>query len=146
MSSTTYSACLRPDHRLRRLTLRCGHALAALGTIPIFHLPLAARWQAVAAIVWVGSVLLQNRQLRRQWRLVRRIRVSPGGAVELIGPGREIVCGRLLAGSVLYPRFCWLRIVLPGGRVVSEPLLGLPRRCNNWRRLQVIWRHIGALD
>jgi hypothetical protein len=54
----------------------------------------------------------------------------------------------MLSGGVLLSELGWIRlsVVLPDGRklVLGEFVRGNARESADWRRLQVIWRHIGA--
>ena len=146
MSSNEYSACLTPDPRLRRIVLRTGHLFAALGVALILQLPAEPFWLATGAMVWAGSVFRQNQKLRRAWQEYSQICVYPDGRVELIDVTGERADARLEDGSILIRRCAWLRLSTAGRGCFAELLQGDSRRCNNWRRLQVIWRHVGAMS
>jgi len=53
---------------------------------------------------------------------------------------------RLLPGSMLLRRVGWIRWDDGCGRQYAELLRGRSRESDDWRRLQVIWRHIGAMS
>ena len=50
----------------------------------------------------------------------------------------------LLPGSVVTSGWAWLRLGEAGGPDYAELLRGDMRQSHDWRRFQVIWRHIGA--
>jgi hypothetical protein len=58
--------------------------------------------------------------------------------------GQEWVSGELLSGSIVHRRFAWIRVRSNCGLLITEFLRGDARASPEWRRLQVIWRHIGA--
>ena len=56
----------------------------------------------------------------------------------------EMAAAAAVTGSLLLRRTAWIRIQSERGEVFAELLRGKCRRSVNWRRLHVIWRHIGA--
>ena len=117
--------------------------LAGLGFVPMLSLPvplklfLAATWLALCGFEWHA--------FRRGYARSRRLRITVGGSVErqsLDGTWKPATLG---AGSVVLPRVAWLRIEPRGMQPYAELVTGDCRRSEEWRRLQVIWRHIGAV-
>ena len=132
MSSNTYSACLTPDPWLRLVVLISGRLLIAASLVLVLTLPLAA----------VGRFELQR--LRRGQRYCQAIRIFSDGGVEILDPAGDWVPGRLLSGSLVLQTIGWLRLTTDDGMSLVETVRGDARECEQWRRLQVIWRHIGA--
>ncbi len=144
MSSTVYSAELKPDPRLRRLVAWTGVLLGAVGVPVILLLPLDLWVRWLACGLWVGSSVWEIRQLRRGWADCRAIRFSADGAIVLLGADGTWRPASRKSGGVLLGKVLWLRLQSSHGRVFGELLLGDARQSPDWRRLQVIWRHIGA--
>jgi hypothetical protein len=76
--------------------------------------------------------------------LCRRLRMSAGGELLLLDPLGNWHTARLLPGSVLLRRIGWIRLETGIGQRCAELVRGSCRESDDWRRLQVIWRHIGA--
>ena len=144
MSSNAYFAELRPDPALRRFVQRCAIALALVGAAVIagLDLPLALRAGGIAA--WTLIIGAELRTLRGGWSACNALRVYADGAVAVLGPDGAWSPGRLEPDGVLLRRWGWIRLRKGLGRSFAEPLGGASRRSREWRRLQVIWRHIGA--
>ncbi|MCP4300633.1 MAG: hypothetical protein GY783_08615 [Gammaproteobacteria bacterium] len=144
MSSNTYFADLHPDNLLRGLVLLSGTFLGAVGIALIFALPLhraAASIGCCAWLVWCGWELLR---IGRGYALCCRLRVSADGEVLLLDQDANWQAARLLPGSVLLRRIGWIRVETGLGQHSAELIRGSCREGVDWRRLQVIWRHIGA--
>jgi hypothetical protein len=119
-------------------------ALAGLVLVPL--LPFATVPQAVLAVVWL---CLSGRECLAFWR-----GYAGGGALRIAADGQVLrQCherhggwqpARLCPGSVVLPRVAWLRIDPPGARPYAELVRAERQESEEWRRLQVIWRHIGA--
>ena len=148
MSSNAYFAELRPDPALRRVVQHSAIALALVGVAVIAGLdvPLALRVCGIAA--WTIVLGAQLHALRRGWSDCHALRVYPDGTVSVRGPDGAWLPGRLEPDGVLLRRWGWVRLRLGSargsGRPFAEPLRGTCRQSREWRRLQVIWRHIGA--
>ena len=144
MSSNAYWACLTPDPRLRILVLTSGCCLIAAGLVVILTLPLDAAVRAAACLFWSVSGYRELRALRRGYRACSAIRLAPGGELTVCSRDGEWLPGTLLAGSVVLRNLAWLRLRTAAGARTLECLRGDARKSEDWRRLQVIWRHIGA--
>lgn len=144
MSSSKYAAELHPDALLRRWVLLSGASLAAFGVALIVTLPLHP---AVSFGGSVGWLLLCARELAtagRGFSHCRRLRVSAGGELLMLDPDGEWQRARFLSGSVVLRRVGWILFETSEGRRFAELLRGRCRESDDWRRLQVIWRHIGG--
>ena len=144
MSSNEYSACLTTSRRLRLIVLRSGHLFAVVGAGLISQLPAGKGWLWAGSAAWAASVFWRNRHLRAAWAKYTTIFVYPDGCIELVNEDGDRREARLEDGSLLLSRVGWLRLSTAEDGYFTEPITGVSRRCNNWRRLQVIWRHIGA--
>ena len=121
-----------------------GQCLAAAGLVLILTLDLAALLRATASIVWLVLVRFELERVRLGFLANVAIRVSKGGEVAVLNTDQEWVPCVLLTGSMVLRDLAWLRLKTAKGHTVVELLRGDARRCNEWRRFQVIWRHIGA--
>lgn len=144
MSSRQYSAGIRPDPRLRRAVLVSGVLLFAAGILLTAALPLAGGLRVLLAIGWCGY---SARELIATWRAY-----SNSGELRIEADGRLLCRDRdgawqpaqLHAGSIVGARYAWLRIAVGQGPRYAELVRGDARKSEDWRRFQVIWRHIGA--
>ena len=117
-------------------------SLAGLGLVPL--LPLSFLPQALLALAWL---YLSG----REWFAFRR-GYAGGGALRIAADGQvQLQCrdggwqpASLCHGSVVLPRLAWLRVDPPGTRPYAELVSAERQESEEWRRLQVIWRHIGA--
>ncbi|HSM30110.1 MAG TPA: hypothetical protein VK854_05365 [Woeseiaceae bacterium] len=129
---------------MRRLVLLSGALLfiAGLAFVPV--LAVAAGLKAVLAITWTCLCGYEWLAFRRGYAASRALRIAAGGHVERQCRDGSWQPVRLCAGSVVLSRFAWLRVAPPGAWPYSELLSAASHESEDWRRLQVIWRHIGA--
>lgn len=116
----------------------------AIGFILIVMLELNVLIRVVVALVWGALSYLELRQLHQGFKTFGAIRVFPGGAILLQNIDKEWIPADLLTGSLLLRHFGWLRLCSADGCRFVELIRGDSRKSHQWRRLQVIWRHIGA--
>jgi hypothetical protein len=117
-------------------------SLAGLGLVPL--LPLAAVPQAILALAWL---CLSGRECLAFWRGYAgggALRIAADGQVLLQSHGGGWLPATLCPGSVVLPRLAWLRVDPPGMSPYAELVSAERQESEEWRRLQVIWRHIGA--
>lgn len=144
MSSQTYSTSLTPEPQLRRVVLVSGASLAVVGVIAIATLPLEAWQRALLGIGWLihgGGELVR---LRAVYRRLTAYRLTADGGIEVFSDSGRPLCGRILSGTVVLSRVAWLRVRLDDGCRSSELVRGNSRESQQWRRFQVIFRHLGA--
>ena len=144
MPSNAFSAELRPDPQLRRIVLGSGIGLLLTGLVVIATLPLPMPHILTAVAIWTAVSVVQLRLLVRSWRACALLRVLPGGEVAVRGPDGTWSRGALAPGGILLREWGWIRYRTASGRVAAEFLRGCSRRSPDWRRLQVLWRHVGA--
>lgn len=144
MSSTASSILLRFDPGLRRLVLYSGTAAALMGLIVIALMPLEPGWRVGAGLLWLFFSLRELHATRTAYRYFSSLQLDQAGGVELIRFNGERHSAVLLSSSVVLPGLAWLRFRPPEGLCFGELLCGNCREDQQWRRLQVIWRHLGA--
>jgi len=131
---------------LRRVVLWSGVFLGVAGCLIILSLPTGLSLRLAACSLWAAMAWRELRHLRRAWRVCRRLRFDASGSVELLEPDGRWYAARLDAGSVLLRKAGWIRLRNRHGARLGELLRGDARSSADWRRLQVIWRHVGASD
>ena len=148
MSSNAYYAEVSPDPFLRRIVLAISVVLALSGIPLILILPVAPLLRVVAVLGWLASTVREISRLRRAWNASQGMRFFTDGTVFVHLPGQVWHPARLISGGFLLRKTAWIRleVVLPDGSraILGELLRGDCRESHDWRRLQVIWRHIGA--
>ena len=144
MSSNSYSACLAPDPWLRIVVSISGRLLIAAGLALLLVLAIDELLKAVSCIVWILIGRFELRRLEGGFETCRAIRIESSGDAMILNSEENWVPARLLTGSVLLRRLAWIRLQDQSGRIFLELISGDARQSQNWRRLQVIWRHIGA--
>ena len=110
--------------------------IAAMSTPPPVRALLAAAWLVLAS--------RQLRALLRHNAMVRRIRVYADGSAEIADACGAWHPAKLRSGSVVLDRLAWLRLDAGDAPQAGELLAGNSRKSKEWRRLQMIWRHLGS--
>lgn len=144
MSSSAYSAEIGSDETLRRIVLLSGVGAAVIGFALILVLPWHPSLRLIVSSGWLGLLFLELYKIRCAYRRYCALRVDSHGNAWLKDRAGEWHGARLLAGSVLLRRFGWIRLASVDGGACAELVRGHCRDSAAWRRLQVVWRHIGA--
>ncbi len=144
MSSTSYSAKLTPDPWLRIVVLISGRVLYATGIVLLLILPFHPALRGAACLAWAISGYWELRCLDSSFRQCIAIRLHASGAVEIADDNADWSPANLLPGSLVLRTVGWLRLQTVDGRTIVEPVRGDARKGQDWRRLQIIWRHVGA--
>ena len=143
-ASTSYSADIAPDARLRRFVLLSGALLFLAGIACVTLLAVSAGLKGVIAVIWVCLCGYEWLAFRHGYASGGALRIAAGGSVERQCRDGTRKPARLCPGSLVLTRFAWLRIAPAGGRPCAELVSAAGQETEDWRRLQVIWRHIGA--
>lgn len=107
-------------------------------------LPLGWEWRLAASCLWMLASERELRVIARGYERYKGIRIDAYGAAALLTQDGDWLPATLLAGSIVLPSLVWLRFKDHNGRHRAELIA---RKCpenKGWRRLQVIWRHLGA--
>ena len=121
-----------------------GSGCAVLGIICILATPFPALAKAAAVMVWI---LWSTWELVSLWRVYRGCsgyRVYENGEIEVFDDRGGYRSGKVLPGTVVMPGWAWLRVGLTDGPTWGEALTGRTRESQQWRRFQVIFRHLNA--
>ena len=144
MSSNSYSASLKPDPWLRIVVSTSGRLLIAAGLALILVFAIDVALRAVGCLVWVAVGRFELRRLEQGFDACRSIRIDSSGEIAILNSDGIWAPARLLTGSVLLRKLGWVRLQDHRGQIFLELIRGDARQSQDWRRLQVIWRHIGA--
>ena len=144
MSSNSYSARLTPDPWLQIIVLTSGRVLYAIGIVLILILPLHPTLRAAGCLFWLILANWETSRLQRGFGQCVEIRIYASGDVEIADDNADWSPASLLPGSLVLRKRAWLRLQTLDGRTIVQPLRGNTREDQEWRRLQVIWRHVGA--
>ena len=116
--------------------------LTGFGLVPL--LPLSAVLQTVLALAWLCLCGRECRAFCRGYAGGGALRIGADGQVLRQCRGSGWRPARLCPGSVVLRRVAWLRVDPGRGQPYAELVSAECQESEDWRRLQVIWRHIGA--
>ena len=142
MSSVAYEARLRANNTLRQIVLVSGGVLSLSGAIVILNWPFNFAWRAGMTLAWFAFSCRELAVLRRAYMAFSYMDVGMHGAITLGRYSKSPVSAELLPGSVLLSHVGWLRLQAADGTRFAELVAGNPRKNKDWRRMQVIWRHL----
>lgn len=126
--------------------LGSGLVLGALGVATIALLPWPVGVRAMTSVAWASLTTWELLRLRRAWADCRALRFGADGCAWALDRHREWRSLTVLPGSILLRRYGWIRLQPECAASFAEPLRGACRESADWRRLQVIWRHVGATE
>jgi hypothetical protein len=129
---------------LRIIVLTSGRLLIAAGLVLILTLDLDASLRAAGSLIWLTLGRFELQGVQRGFDSCTAIRVFSDGQIKVLNNDQEWMSGTLQSGSLVLPKLAWLRLQAANGTAFAELLRGDARESQNWRRMQVIWRHIGA--
>jgi len=145
VSSISYSTCLTPDPWLRITVLTSGRLLIAAGLVLILTLNLDTAIRAASCFAWFVAGRYEIVRIERGFESCNAVRLSADGDIAVLNNDQEWLPVTLQTGSIVLRNYAWLRMQTENGEKFVELLRGNARQSEDWRRLQVIWRHIGAL-
>jgi len=117
---------------------------AVAGASVCLAMPIAWEWRFAASCLWL---LVSERELlviAGGYKHYKGIRIDDNGDTVLLTRDGDRLPVKLLAGSVVLPSLAWLRFKDRDGRRLVELIACKSPEDKAWRRLQVIWRHLGA--
>ncbi|MBT8091541.1 MAG: hypothetical protein KJN77_00790 [Gammaproteobacteria bacterium] len=129
---------------MQRIVLWSGALIGVIGLFFILLLPIGPAWRllgCVTSLVMISSELYGLRQAFASYSLVR---LAHDGTARLLDRDGQWQSAELLPGSLLLRHYGWLRLQPRNGRRFAALFRGHCRHSADWRRLQVIWRHVGA--
>ena len=134
---------------MRRVLAAAALLAYLLGLVTICSLPIDARLAALAAAIW--SLLLAA-----QWFLISSahkrfhcLRIHYDGTAQLLGHRGEWQPATICKECIVLSNFAWLKLKAAQGgtycELVRGDARGNTRENEQWRHLQVIWRHLGTV-
>ncbi len=121
-----------------------GFSLSVLGVGVLATMPVPVWIKGITVALWIGYAAASSVTLARRYREVAGYRIFADGSAEIVRHDGRRVVAQLAAGTVILPRFAWLRLKGPAGGPLSELVAGDSRSSQQWRRFQVICRHVAA--
>jgi hypothetical protein len=129
---------------LRRAVIGTGLVAILGGLAIIVSLPFATAWRALVAAFWMAVGMRDLFLIVAGYRHCSRMRLEHNGVLLVYDPERCCAAATLSAGSIVLRDIAWLRFRAEDGRRHAELLRSKTVQREDWRRLQVIWRHLGA--
>jgi hypothetical protein len=145
VSSNEYFAEFRPDPLLYRIVSWSGGLLAVAGLFACMFLALPSAGRIAAGLAWCGVATAELLALRRSSQSCAAFRIMGDGSAAVRGGDGQWQPAALLEGGILLRHCGWLRLRTGAGQVIVQPVRAAACDSADWRRLQVIWRHVGAL-
>ena len=124
--------------------LTSGRLLIAAGLVLILTLDLDTAIRAASGLVWFFAGRYELIRIERGFESCNAVRLSSDGEIALLNNDQEWLPVTLQTGSIVLRNYAWLRLRAANGDNFVELMRGDTRQSEEWRRLQVIWRHIGA--
>lgn len=124
--------------------MSAGCSATFLGLAMILALPVAFLWRVAGALLWLLSATREIRVIANGYKRCQRMRIEYNGDMQVTMPDGCCLPATLLAGSVVLRKIAWLRFEAQNGQQFAELIRGRSPQNKDWRRLQVIWRHLGA--
>jgi hypothetical protein len=121
-----------------------GIAAVVAGIFAVFSLPFAVGWRTLGAGLWVVASVVELSVVARGHYCCQSLRIEQDGNILVTMTDGCCMPATLSAGSVVLGSFAWLRFKAENGRHHVELLCRESPGNKDWRRLQVIWRHLGA--
>lgn len=116
-----------------------------LGLVTIFSLPIDNRLGALGAAVWSIQAGIQWHLISSAHKRFRGLRIHCDGAAELLDKDGEWHSAIICKECIVLSTFAWLKLKPAQGRTYFELVRGNSLKNKQWRRLQVIWRHLGTV-
>ena len=143
-SFAPYSATLQAEPVLRHGVLASGTAFALAGAAMLAALPADVRLIVPAFVAWVALATVELTLARRAYGQCRTFTLCADGSLDIGLADGSRWGGRLAPGTLEFTRSAWLCIRVPGRATWGEPLSRRGQDREQWRRFQVICRHMSA--
>ncbi len=123
--------------------LLSGLLFTLLGLVVILTSPLPGWPKSLASLSWLGCLVFGIFGLLSRYRRIVGYRLYADGSVEFTYRDGSRGTGQLASGTVLLPGLAWLRVRASHAAAWGELVAGDSRTSKQWRRFQVICRHVG---
>jgi hypothetical protein len=144
MSSIKYSTELKPDAKLRRFVL-CTGVIASLGGLfAVTTIDISLLNKVAVALTWCLLSAWHLLLIARRYKACSRLELDASGELRVFGTNDRCRTATIETGSVVLDYVAWLRFRTGDGTRHAELLGRNSAGTHEWRRFQVIWRHLGA--
>ena len=131
---------------MRQIVIASSWAAMLTGLIVIISLPIDGWIRAAGISIWLIAMGAELRVISSAHKRFRRIRMHSDGQVELQDNEGHWQTATIANGSVVTQKLAWMRLKPATGARYHELLRRNALESEQWRRLQVIWRHLGAVS
>ena len=117
--------------------------MSLVGGIVILDLPISVASRSVTVagwFFWTAGELLTYWRVYGRWLAYS---LSADGEVRAFGR-RENCTAKVMPGSIVLAEVAWLRLQAENGDKWGELVAGKHRESEEWRRFQVIFRHLNT--
>ncbi len=129
---------------MRQIVVAAAWAAMIFGLITIISLPIDGWLRAGGTSIWLIGTGAELTNISSAHKRFGRIRLHADGQVELYDNDGRWQAATICNGCIVLRKLAWLRLKPATGARYHELLRGNSRESEQWRRLQVIWRHLGA--
>ena len=144
MSSIAFVAELKPDSQLRRWFFSSALLLCGVGIWTVSNLAISAELRWLGGAAWAFAVLARGGLMLAAQLRYPIIRIHADGSVLLQNADGDWCSATMSGNCVILADFAWLDLLLADNARYSVLVRGKSRESQQWRRLQVIWRHMGS--
>lgn len=144
MSPRVFVAELKPDRELRKWLVTSVLLAVIAGVWAISNLPIAPELCWLGSVGWGLAVGVRSALIIRSQYHYCQLNFHADGSVLLLDSVGRWRFATWTRNSVILPNLAWIDLTMDGGRRFSGLFCGNSRESEQWRRLQVIWRHMGS--
>lgn len=144
MSPSVFVAELKLERYLCIWLIGSVVLLLLLGVWTIVNLPIGRELRWLGSAGWGLAVGVRGGLLAASQRRYRQVNIYADGSLFLRDRGGGWQAASLGNNSVVLSRLAWIDLVPADGRRFCGLFLGNSCENEQWRRLQVIWRHPGS--
>ena len=134
---------------MRRVLAASALLAYLLGLVTICSLPIDGRLGSLGAAVWSLQGGIQWHLIASAHKRFRGVRIHCDGAAELLDRRGDWHSAIICKECIVLSTFAWLKLKPAQGGTYCELMRGNARGISpenkQWRRLQVIWRHLGTV-
>ncbi len=129
---------------MRRIVVAAAWVAMSLGIVTIVSLPIDGLLRVAGSSIWLTGMGVELIVISSAYKQFGRIRMYSDGRIELRNNDGHWQTATIGNGSIVLRKLAWLRLKPASGGRYHELLRRNSLQSEQWRRLQVIWRHLGA--